>query len=433
MQIKLLDHQWKFITSTARVAMLRSGRGAGKTFVLAAFLLGECGRNPGGLSLLGAQNPMQLQTVSLKALCEMFSSCKIPWVYGSEPPWYPSRFQSHVNVFSAPNGWQCLCRSMHEAGSDRSIRGIEVQSIAIDEARDMSEDAFDVASACLRGFGPDFNYRLRMVSTPNGRDWCWRRFEGDRRIPDSEIVTCKSSDNRHLPREYVSGLRAQYSAELAAQELDGAIVDLNTGRVFRFDHVKHIIACPPNDRLPLIFSLDFNVAPLCASVCQWDKGTRTMRVVDELTIRNNGQTRDICRQFLQRYPNWKGGYQWIGDEAGSARSTRTTQSDIDIMQESFRGQPARNIGGRKPAVVDSVNACNGLLDPAEGPPRLFVDPRCKGLIRDLEELTWRDDSVEGRKIDKRNSELSHFGDSLRYVTHAVAPVRTGRVFSSMDL
>lgn len=433
MRLKLLPHQWRFITSTSRVAMLRAGRGSGKTFSLAAFLLGECGRNPGGLSLLGAQNPMQLQTVSLKALTELFSKCNIPWVYGSEPPWYESRFQSHVNVFSAPNGWQCLCRSMHESGSDRSIRGLEVQSVAIDEARDMSEDAFDVVSACLRGFGPDFNYRLRMVSTPNGRDWCWRRFEGEGKIPDSEIITCKSSDNKHLPREYVTALRSQYSAELAAQELDGAIVDLNTGRVFRFDHGRHVVECKPNEKLPLIFSMDFNVSPLCGTVSQWDRGTSTMRFVDEIVIRNNGQTRDAVRQFLQRYPAWPSGYQWLGDEAGSARSTRTTQSDIDIMQEAFRGVPARNIGGRKPSVVDGVNAVNALLDPAEGTPRMFIDPRCKGLRRDLEELTWREDGVEGRKIDKSNDELSHLADACRYVVHALAPVRTGRVFSSMDL
>jgi len=105
----------------------------------------------------------------------------------------------------------------------------------------------------------------------------------------------------------------------------------------------------------------------------------------------------------------------MADEAGQARSTRVSYNDVDIMQQAFKGYyNARTLNGpSKPHVIESVTALNGMLDPADKQPRLFIDPRCKQLIKDLESVRWEEG--EPRKIDKSDSELTHMSDSLRYI------------------
>lgn len=56
---------------------------------------------------------------------------------------------------------------------------------------------------------------------------------------------------------------------------------------------------------------------------------------------------------------------------------------------------------------------NGRLLSAAGEARLFVDPKCRELIRDLEEVTYIPDS---NVIDKeKDPKRTHLSDALGYV------------------
>ena len=47
-------------------------------------------------------------------------------------------------------------------------------------------------------------------------------------------------------------------------------------------------------------------------------------------------------------------------------------------------------------------------------PPLFVDPRCKGLIKDLEQVTWREDSTgaAASELSKSDRKRTHTSDAL---------------------
>ena len=109
-----------------------------------------------------------------------------------------------------------------------------------------------------------------------------------------------------------------------------------------------------------------------------------------------------------------------GDAAGAARST-AGRSDYEIIRQFFRTQPdfrvTYHVKSSNPAVRDRVNAMNGMLRNNQGERRLWVNPGCKQLIRDLERVSWKADSHDNLlpQLDKTNPGLTHVSDALGYL------------------
>jgi hypothetical protein len=55
---------------------------------------------------------------------------------------------------------------------------------------------------------------------------------------------------------------------------------------------------------------------------------------------------------------------------------------------------------------------------AAGEARCFLSPRCKGLIRCLEGLTWK----EGTSAPDKGLGLDHLPDALGYLIHSEFPI-----------
>lgn len=422
--VYLSKQQMQFVSCQETCAVFVGGRGAGKTTALCAYLVGQAALNPNGLGLIGSQNPAGLHSVFLPALMAFLKQTGIECVYGSEPPWYQGRFQSHVNVLSCANGWQAVCRSMHDSGADRSLRGLELSTIALDEVREMTEETFNTVFACLRHKSPPL--RIRMATTPNGYDWVYRRFAGEDKMPDSRLIRATTMDNRFLPAGYSDMLRSTYSNDLYQQEVLGNFIVLGSGAVYKFNRNRHLCKKEFDSTKPVLFTLDLNVSPLCGCIAQHDPVAKTMHVFDEVVITDNAQTRTACRAMADKWAHKADEVWHICDEAGAARSTRTLESDVMIMQNEMPKlfKRARSLNGcSKPKVVDRCNAVNGMLDSADGTIRLTIDPSCKTLVEDLESVVW----LEYGKIDKRDEKHTHSTDSLGYLVHRLFPITVGTV------
>ena len=104
-----------------------------------------------------------------------------------------------------------------------------------------------------------------------------------------------------------------------------------------------------------------------------------------------------------------------GDASGAAMKT-SGNSDYDTIREFFRvrnGKVTYRVPSANPAVRDRVTAVNSRLRNAQGDARLFVDPRCKELIADFEQVAYREDSLQ---IDKeRDRRRTHLSDALGYL------------------
>jgi hypothetical protein len=414
-KLELSKPQADFLKSPAPIALLIGGRGLGKTHGLASFLLKSMSDNPLGLGLIGAQNPSGLHGVLLPAITQMLRNLHIEYCFGDEPPWYQSRFESHVNVLSVANGFQAVCRSMHDSGADRNLRGLELATIILDEVREMEENTFDILLACLRSKHEP--RRMRLATTPNGHDWIWRKFV-ENPLAGSQYFKGTTMTNKWLPQDYSTMLQSSFSRELYAQEVLGEFVNLASGLAFQFglknvDQNIHF-----NPLLPLLVSIDLNVQPMGGVVAQVHD--KTIHVFDEIYIHNNAQTRNALRWARDKYPEARECWHMV-DEAGAARSTRTIETDVTLATEEARRlwPMSKSLNGtHKPRVRDRINALNALLDPAVGPVRLKIHPRCKQTMLDLESLQW-DES--GTKLDKCDSTRSHWADALNYLTWRMFP------------
>ena len=87
-------------------------------------------------------------------------------------------------------------------------------------------------------------------------------------------------------------------------------------------------------------------------------------------------------------------------------------SDLAILKARFRHGDFR-VPTSNPAVRDRVTLMNAKLESAAGERRLRIHPRCKELIKDLERVTYKENSMV---IDKdRDAERTHLSDALGYL------------------
>jgi len=224
-------------------------------------------------------------------------------------------------------------------------------------------------------------------------------------------------------------LQSSFSRELYAQEVLGEFVNLAAGLAFQFGPKNLDSTIHFNPLLPLLVSIDLNVQPMGGVIGQVHD--KEIHIFDEIYIHNNAQTRDALRWAKDKYPESTEAWVMV-DEAGAARSTRTIETDVIIATaEARRLWPmSRSLNGtHKPRVRDRINALNALLDPAIGPIRLKIHPRCKQTALDLESLQW-DES--GTKLDKCDSTRSHWADALNYLTWKMFPPGTGQKSFGLD-
>lgn len=169
----------------------------------------------------------------------------------------------------------------------------------------------------------------------------------------------------------------------------------------------------------LIIGIDFNVDYMSAVLaCVYGDGT--VHYLDEIR-QQNSSTEMLCKEMKEKWPKAKECYP---DPAGSARSTTSHRSDHQILKDYGYTVYARKA---HPSHRDRLNALNRKLKDANGRIKMTVDPKCKYLIKDLEQV--QRDRKGG--IDKGNIELTHSLDAATYLIEYKWPI-VQRIATSMQ-
>jgi hypothetical protein len=151
---------------------------------------------------------------------------------------------------------------------------------------------------------------------------------------------------------------------------------------------------------------------MCSVVAQARGGE--YHVLDEIVLRR-ASTQQACEEFQKRFGLPAAGLVVYGDASGAAMKT-SGYSDYGIIREYFRSRSAKvlyRIPSANPAVRERVCAVNAKLRNAAGEIRLYVDPKCKELIADLEQVSYLEDSTQ---IDKdKDRRRTHLSDALGYL------------------
>jgi phage terminase large subunit len=397
-----LPSQKKFHALENRFKGFSGPIGSGKSQALCQEAIKLSYVNPGRLGLLGAPTYPMLRDATQAALIEILDSNEIPYEHN----------KAENTFVMLDTRSRILFRPVDEF---ERLRGTNLAWFGLDELTYTQEESWqrlegrlrDPKAARLCGFG---------VWTPKGYDWVYRKFISDP-VKGYAAVQAEPFENRHLLEkigDFYERLKASYDEKFYQQEVLGAYLSMDGGRVYSaFDRNTHVGESRVNPREPLWWALDFNVDPMSSLILQ--RAGEVVQVVGEIVIRH-ATTKQACEAFLTRFPRHAAGVLIYGDASGNQQQT-TGSTDYDMIREHFAAQSSTKVGYRvpraNPSVKERINLTNRQLKSAAGKIGLLVDPQCKELIKDLEQVCFKADT---NLIDKdRDRMRTHLSDALGYV------------------
>lgn len=397
-----LPSQSKFHASTARFKGFSGPIGSGKSQALCHEAIRLSYLNPGRQGLIGAPTYPMLRDATLTSFSELLSGNGIRHEFN----------KSESVLLMKDTGSRIYFRAVDDF---ERLRGTNLAWFGLDELTYTAEEAWlrlegrlrDPRASRLCGFA---------VWTPKGFDWVYRRFVRNV-VSGYEVVLAKPFENRHVldkVPDFYDRLKESYDHRFFEQEALGEYLNVQAGVVYQsFERKRNLREVEIDRKLPLFWALDFNVDPMSSIVAQ--KSGEEVRVLDELVL-SRASTLDACEEFHARYSNHQAGIVIYGDASGQRLQTAGT-TDYQIVKEFFRRTAYQNVRFRippsNPSVRERIALVNAKLFSAGEDVRLFIHPRCSGLIADFEEVTFK---PETSIVDKeRDAKRTHLSDALGYL------------------
>ena len=238
--------------------------------------------------------------------------------------------------------------------------------------------------------------------------------------------------------EYLQSLQLGMSEEAWAAQFQGKPGNAaKNGNVYKSFHAaKHVRPCAFDPRRPLVWSMDFNVDPMCSVICQWHEETtpttfltnrkrQVITVLQEMCLPDSS-THEMCMEFVARTEKYRAllnGHKLrvriYGDRSGQSRKT-VGESDYEAVRDFFRQHSEYaitfHLSKSNPAVRERVNAVNAMLCNAAGEVRTQIDTSLTELITDFRQIQWKRDSSGNTtgQIDKSDMKRTHVSDAYGY-------------------
>lgn len=207
--MQVSQKQQAFLESKALLRAFVAGIGAGKSFIGSLDVIRRS--KPGRLYLVTAPTYPMLSDATFRSLTGLAAQLGIvaPGDTKTSPP--PS--------IKLRTGAEIIFRSTE---NPEMLRGPNLSGVWMDEASLCKQEAFDILVGRLRE-GGEMGW-LTATFTPKGKaHWTYKTFGTGQ--PDTELIHARSSENPFLPPDFVSKVRARYTAQQAQQELGGLFID----------------------------------------------------------------------------------------------------------------------------------------------------------------------------------------------------------------
>ena len=438
-----LPSQRRFHECRARYKLFSGAVGSGKSAALVQEALRLSLVNHGLLGLIAAPTYRVLHDTTERAFFEILNANKIPYVYN----------KSDKECLLTDLGSRIIFRTLDDP---TRLVGTNLAWFGIDEAGYTTEAAFMRLQARLRE--PKAKQLCGMgATTPNGLNWVYDRFIGEKKTQDYEIIRAVPGENHYLPGDFYETLARSYDPRFYQQEVLGVYLSLSAGTVYHaFERSRNLSAAIEyRADAQLCWSLDFNYGMMCSVIGQIidnapnlytsSAATKSLEVLDEIVIKE--ATIDLaCSAFVDRTQRYRRSGQRLrvhvyGDHSGHSRQ-HSGATDYNLIKQYFSRQSDYELihhvaaGTANPNVRDRVNAVNAALYNAHGETRLTIHPQCQTLVKDLERVSWAHDSYGNtlNDFDKRDKTLTHISDSCGYWVMDVLPLnRTGSGYKNTRL
>lgn len=397
-----LESQKRFHNCTARYKGYSGPIGSGKSQALCQETIRLTYINPGRTGLIGAPTYPMLRDATQATLFEILGNNKIPYEHN----------KAENALVMSDTGSRILFRPVDDF---ERLRGTNLAWFGLDELTYTQEEAWLRLEGRLRD--PKATLMCGYAAwTPKGYDWVYRKFIA-KPAADYQTILAEGGENRHLlsrDPDFYTRLADSYDPKFYAQEVLGEYLNQDGSRVYSaFERKEHICELEVNQRKPLLWAMDFNVDPMSSVVAQIQDGR--IHVLDEIVIRH-GTTRQACAAFKAKFPKHPPGVWVYGDASGYAQQT-SGMSDYDMLRDEFMlwsvYEVALKVPKSNPSVRDRIHLVNTKLHSASGDVAILIDPKCKELIMDFEQVSYKGDSGQ---IDKdRDRMRTHVSDALGYL------------------
>lgn len=284
-------------------------------------------------------------------------------------------------------------------GADKpdSLRGVSTTMVVLDEYSYMKENVWgEIIQPTLA----ETKGSALFVGTPTGvQNHFYDLFvKGQSEGGDYKSWQFTTLDGGFISAEEVENAKKNLDKRTFQQEYEASFLTAANRVAYNFNRDIH---CKVMEKSPRMFwGVDFGVASYMTAVLMCENTAGEIYVFDEIGLQNSN-TFELAQRMKQIAP----GLPVYPDPAGKARTSNSTKSDHIILQEAGFTVISKKAN---PTQKDRMNALNRMLEDATGKHKLFVNPKCKNLIRDLELCT-----LENGQILKTET-LSHFLDGLMY-------------------
>lgn len=401
-----LPYQHDFHESTKPNAYLSAGYGGGKTYALAMKTFKLMSQNkgiPGGFLAPDLKMFKRDVIPTFKQICREHQ--------------IPFRFNKQESTLIFPTT-KSILYVFHSEDDGDSIRGPNLGFGLINEITMCSQGAFEAFLSRIRLKNAPVR-QMAMSGTPEGFNWTYDYFIANKR-EDTDIFFGDMRLNKFVAEDYASRLTESYDDIMVQQFVEGKFVNTTGNQaVYKFNRVIHTDEnIERNDELPIWVSIDFNVAPMSATL--WNKypdntSGPVLRAFDEICI-DNADTYSLARTIREKVGDHKE-VILFPDPAGNARSTKGPKTDIQILRD--HGFDDIRFRSRIKSVKDCLTALNSFI----GKNKLIVhSKKCRQTILDLEQCILKKGTSE---IDKTNHSRTHWLDGIKNMVEFEFPITVG--------
>lgn len=393
--------QTEVFANPARFKVLVAGRRWGKTELALTTLLEACLNTAGVYRYIAPTQKLARKTLwrrKLKRAVDRSWLSKEPNETNLEM-WFTSGAILEVLGADDPDG----------------LRGEGVSGAVLDEYADMAEETWPEA---VRPSLADMRGWALFVGTPKAFNHFYALYERgqDPSHPAWASWQFTSRDNPLLDAEEIEEAKRTTDPRTFRQEWEASFEALAGRAYYAFDRSKDVASVMLKPELPACVSFDFNINPATATIWQHHQGSVWAWREVWLTHAGGEATRACAQAAKDLLADWTGPVRIYGDATGTAAKT-TGPADHAVVKEVF---PLATwcIPRINPHVKDRVSAVNARCETMDGQRHTTIDPSCRHLIADFEQVIY----AENGELDKkRNPLLTHTSDNWGYGLHREYP------------
>lgn len=301
------------------------------------------------------------------------------------------------------------------------IEGIQIDGIVIDENCDIKPGVVDLSVLPTLTWRNGWMWRIGVpkrfgVGAVEFRERYTKAAAGE--VEGEAGFTWPSSDI--VPAAMLAHAKKTMNERDYQEQFDASWLSASGGVFHSFDKEYNVRPCEYKPDVPILVASDFNVNPMCWTLCHLNGNT--IEVFDEIFIRdaNTQGTLDILHG---KYQYHKGGFQFYGDATSQSRKTSAVSTDYQQIRSDNRfmalGRTVHYLTSNPPK-ADRFAVTNNRLCDGTGVRHVFIDPSCKHLITDLEIRSFK----PGSREPADSGDVGHPSDSLGYLLYKRFPLTT---------